>query len=336
MHRNLPQPPHSNMVQGALSFEAGKYPLDGRPLAEQCLPLWSILVLSKLPEHFLVPWVYLDDGLGAVLLANQVVQGLSRVSLVSHHELRITSNNESGLPQDVAGPLGVVNITGADVSSYRKFTFTVYQQVQLVTQDKLGLAVGVLFHRPLGLRVRRLVLAAFDPSLEGSAVYSYPLPESRQFRVAAAHQRAGDLFDLGGHMVLGELSKEAAESRFVGNSFGGFNPTSLSDEGVVSQCARVSFGATACWAGQRIKEGSVVKPIKKGLKLGNDWRRLNQYRNGGIISVRHWKMYASFWLGAVGVDRTCGPALFRTSVLNRSYKVNRKSVRNDGRTPPIS
>jgi hypothetical protein len=47
------------------------------------------------------------------------------------------------------------------------------------------------------------------------------------------------------------------------------------------------------------------------LKLSDDGGLLNKYRNSGIISVRHGKMRPSLWLGAVGVDRTCGPALFK-------------------------
>lgn len=53
-----------------------------------------------------------------------------------------------------------------------------------------------------------------------------------------------------------------------------------------------------------------LEAIKQGLKLSDDRGRLNQYRNSGIIKVRHGKTRPSLWLGAVGVSRTCGPALF--------------------------
>jgi hypothetical protein len=278
-------------------------------------------------------WVYLDNRLGGVLVSNQAEQRLAGVGFVRYYEFWITSNRESRFPQDVTSPLGIVNVARADVGCYREFMLTVHQQMQLVTQDELGLAVGVLFDRPAGVFVRGLGLATIDPSLESGAVDSYPVPESRKFGVAVAHQGAGHVLQPSRSVVFGEPSEEAAEGSFVGNSIAGSNPTRLSNEGVVlqrpDQCPGgwqtedvlsykalpedsdgVSLWASAGGANKSIEERRIVKPVEKGLKLSDDGGWLNQYRNSGIIKVCHWKMHASFWRGAVGVDSTCGPALF--------------------------
>lgn len=154
----------------------------------------------------------------------------------------------------------------------------------------------------------------------------------------------------------GESGKEAGEGSFVGDRpdnsadlgnerivFQGTDECPsrrqakhvLGDEAMPEGSGGMSLGASAGWANQSIEESAIIQPVEKGLKLTDDRRWLNQYRNSGIINVGHGKMRPSLWLGAVGVSRTCGPALFTNKCTTTRYKRQARSVTNDERTPPV-
>mgnify|MGYP001561855437 CR=1 FL=1 len=340
MHRNLHPSPDGDVIQRPLPLEPGINSLDGSPLPKEGLPFRCLLAISHLSQQGLVCRVDLDDRLGTILPSDKVEQGLSRVPFVANDVLgvELPFGGSAGLSKDIRSPGRIMGISRANNGRYRQFVFTVHQQMQLPAQDELGPSLGILLNRPLGLWVRGLGLSTVYPPLQRRGVKSYPFAKPWKLLIVALYQGARDILQQVNVFRTCQSCKEAAEGSFVGDGSRRLNPASLGDERVIPECAnqrcgrpqpehilcheappkglhRVSLGASAHWAGQRIEERGVVKPIEKGLKLSNDRGFLNKYRKSGIINVGHWKMYASFWLGAVSADNTCGPALFRTSVL---------------------
>lgn len=351
MNSDFTQTPYPDMVQRALAFEPRERTLHANPLSIESLPARGLTHLSGHFSEPLVSDIGVNDGLSAVSLLNGGVQLGTRVPLVRHDVLWVeVASGVPSLTKQVGHSACIVGIASTDVCRDREFIFSINRQMQFPAERELSLALSAFLHRPASLTVRVLGLTAIDPSSKGRGVQGYPLPEPREFVVAPTYQLSRHILQLGCHSVLGQPSEEPRERGLMRNEVRRGDTTCLSDEGVVLQGANersrgfqtedvsgdqampedfywMPLGAATQSTPEGLEQGFVFQGFKDALKLGDDWRCLNNRPIKSTINVSHWKLTLPAGQGTVGVDAPAVPALFCAYSVSGSGRVVNRKIR---------
>jgi len=237
MSSNLTQPPHSNMVQGALTFKPRKRTLYRSPLGIQSLPLWRLLLIAHFSEKLLVGFVYLDNRIGSILLSYQLEQRPTGIPLVGYDVPRTNAGTKvplrkPSLRKQVGCPLRIMDIASTDIGRDRQFVFAVHQQMQFIPVGEFLPTMRALFDRPPGFSVGLDGFATVAPSLQRRTIQRNPFTESRQFGVVSSHQRARDILEPSKGSEFCQLCEEPAERGLVRNSIRDVYTASLGNKGV--------------------------------------------------------------------------------------------------------
>ena len=350
MGSNFPNPTHGNLVQGALTLEPGKAPLDGLSLLIQSLPFrGAFCSLSLCPQPF-VSLVGLNNGDTEILLPYQPSQRHTRVSLVSQDKARLKIGRSfTGLSENVRGSLGVMDVASTHISRNRVFILSACKEMELKAVDGLFDALGSLLNAPPCVFIRFCGLTTVAPSLQGSAIEGDPLTKPRQSVIAPLNQGTRNIFELGGYLIAGQLEEESRKGTFVRDLVSGRDATGvadvrilqkLSDKGVRrvlphdvlgNEASKKDFdgvtsGTRADRAAKGLNERLIVQHFKGLLKPLNDGWRLFCCASGDNISKGHGKLNPSCWLGDSGSGSAWVSVLIRTSVLLILSIINRTST----------
>ena len=342
--RDLADALRRDIVQRPVSFQKRKCPFHRYSLTIKGLPTNGVLPYPESFHELVMGGVDLHDRLRPVEVLHELEEASTRIAFICHQiagqEPRVC---DSGLSQNVGCSLRVMDVARTDIGGNRKLRLAVNKQMQLPTQGKLSLAVGVLLDRPTGLSVSRSRLASVHPTFQGRAVQSHPLSEARDVSIVAAHQAARHIFQQR-KRASGELGKEAAKCSLVRDGLWGLDAASSGDERIVTESAYHRLGrwqaevvldqeatpenvggmalrASANRAYESFKKWGIVEVIKEGLKLCNDGWRLNRCASRGNISGDHGKPKPSCWLGAVGVNAPTAPSFLTTFSLLRIISI---------------
>ena len=312
MKSSLAPAPRRDVVQRPLTFEPRKCPLDRLALPSKRLVSGKAGLESLLGQQFFATRGNIDHGVGVVLSPYQMEHCPRRVAFVRHQITRVkTGCLSSGLSQHVRCSLRVMNIARAHVRGDGKFGFAVHQQMQFPPIGVFLDALCAVLDRPSSVGVTLGCLAAIAPRLQRGAVQCHTLPKPRYLRILSAYQIPGHVLHSRQELRRRQPFEEPRERGFVGD-VGPVKAARPGDERVVGQrpdefarrtqahrvfrdegtpkcLGGVSFGATACGAGELLKESRVVKVRKESLKLSDDRRGLRNRPNSGIISGNHGK-----------------------------------------------
>ena len=350
MSRNFLASSYCDVVQGPLALEPGKRPFHGLPLLQKSLTFEGVLY-SVLRQQPFMPFVQLDDGSCSILAAHQSKKLSAGISGVCHDVFRVKlSCRRPSFPQHIRGPLGIMDVSWANIGSDGQFVLTVNQQVQLPAVSQFLGALGSHLDRPSRLRVGLWGLTTIAPTLQRCAIEGYSLTKPRQSLVMLASQGTGNIFDTG--QILGELPEEPAKCGFVRDVIRRDYPASLSNEWVVVQSPnhrcrgrkpksvlhyeasperldRMPFRASADGTFQSFKQSRIVEFGEDALKLVNDGRTLSRTLNGCMMEQDHGKPQPSCWFRGRRRRKRLRPRLLYTERILRYVPiVNAHRVNN--------
>ena len=360
MSSNLTNSPYPDVVQRALAFEPRKRTFHGLPLGIQGFPLRRVLALPFLSDKSFVGWRYLNDGCCPIRVTNKVEQRLPGVPFVGQDIARPKiTGDKFRFSQDVGRSLCIVNVACADVTCYWKLCFAVHKQMQLPPVGKLLGSLGAFFDRPSTFGVSLGRLATVTPSFERCRIQGHPVAKAGNFSVAPPNQCSGNILEFRCRPVLGQISKKATKSCFMGNGIRGVDSAGGSNVGVISQgteqCRRgfqpkdilcnkttpqrlyrMALGTTASRPLESSQKWRVIEAGKDGFKLVNDWRSLSLKRSGCMMKRDHGKLIPSCWFRSRRrLYRLRLRCFFRRSLLRDTVIVNSFSVNNPTNLVPI-